>query len=167
MRFLGRNALALLATLLVGGLVLAQDKDKPEKDPPKEKDTFDILIKAQLKLVNEMVDVMEKIKDVETAEQALPKMKGFEKTQKDLEARMKKLGKPDKEEEEALKKKYEKDFEKAIGRLFKEAGRLQGMPEVQKILDKAKEKPKDGDKDKKADKPEDKPKDKKDEPKDK
>src|SRR5688572_15446690 len=96
------HSLALAATLLLGTNARTQEKDKPVKDTPK--DTFESVIKAQLKVMNDLCDVLETAKDEASGDKAIEKLKPFAKLQQDLGARMTKLGKPGPDEEEALKK---------------------------------------------------------------
>jgi hypothetical protein len=81
-------------------------------------DSPDSVIKDQIKLMNDMADVLEGIKDKDSAEKAKPKLEALAKKAKDIEERAKKLKLDDmpKEKQEALKKKYEDDIKKAAGR---------------------------------------------------
>lgn len=78
-------------------------------------DSPDSVMKDTIKLMNEMADVMEGIKDKDSAEKAKPKLEALAKKMKDLEERAKKLKLDEmpKEKKEALQKKYEDDLKKA------------------------------------------------------
>jgi hypothetical protein len=125
------HTLALGIALLLGVSARAQDKDKPAKDPAK--DTYEAVVKESIKLMNDLGDVLASAKDEASADKAVEKIKTFGPRQKDLQARMEKLGKPDKETEEKLKKDYEPDMKKAIGRMSGEMLRISQDEKLKKV----------------------------------
>jgi hypothetical protein len=166
MRYLPLHTLALTAALLLGAVSGAQEKDKPAKEPVK--DTFENLIKDQLKLMSDLCDILESAKDEATGEKAIVKLKPLGPRQKAIEERIQKLGKPTKEEEEALKTKYEAEMKKTANRLSGEFVRMAKDEKLKKVVEVMQEvmtgrrpaPPKDTPKDTPKDKDKDKPKDK-------
>jgi hypothetical protein len=157
------GVLALAVAFLLAGTGLAEDK----ADPKPEKDTPEQFMKDAIKLMNDTADVLETIKDKDSAVKVKPKLLVLAKASKEIEKRGKKLKIESlpKEEQEALQKKYNDAIQKAFGRLIAVMGKLND-PEVKKILqdvqkeaqpDEKKEDKKDGKKeDKKDDKKEEK-----------
>jgi uncharacterized lipoprotein YehR (DUF1307 family) len=91
-------------------------------------DSHESLTKDAIKLTNEMADVLESIKDKDSAEKAKPKLEKLAEKFKDLKKRMDKIGKPDKAKEEALEKKYKSDAEAAGKRLVTALGKAAAVP---------------------------------------
>jgi len=98
-------------------------------------DSPDSVMKDQIKVSNELLDVLEGIKTKEDAEKAKPKLEQLGKKMKDVQDRAKKLKMDDmpKEKKEALQKKYKDDIEKLGSRFFSVLAKLNN-PEVQKVL---------------------------------
>jgi hypothetical protein len=102
-----------------------------------EKDTFDSLARAIVKELSKVADALASITDKKTAEAAKPKLIEVGKTMQDLHARVEKLGKPSKEEEQAIKK-YQEEALKIASRIQAESVRvldIDGAAAVLKELD--------------------------------
>jgi hypothetical protein len=98
-------------------------------------DSPDSVMKDQIKVTNELLDVLEGIKTKEDAEKAKPKLEELGKKMKDIQERSKKLKMDDmpKEKKEALQKKYKDDIEKLGSRFFSVLAKLND-PAIQKVL---------------------------------
>jgi len=96
----------------------------------------DSLTKESITLMNEMSDIMEKSAN---AAEAKPKLDAVASKMKDLKKRMDNVGKPSAAEEETLKKKYEPEMKKAVGRLLAASMQLatkdpQGAQQLQDVM---------------------------------
>ena len=113
------------------------------------KDAFEDVIKDTLSTMKDVTKVLETVKDEDSAKAAKPKVKELAKKIQALKKRSKDLGKPTKEQEEAVKK-YLPQFIEVSQKLTKESERVKkvtGGPELLKELELAgkpdEEKPKD------------------------
>jgi len=130
-------ALAAIGLLAAGpGGARATDKE-PDKPPDATKpapDSHDAVMKDMVGLLNEFAGILEKAKDKASAEKAKEDLKALGDKFQKVGARARKLGEPGKDTEEALKKKYMPEMEKAQKRLNEAAQNLAKNPEVAVIL---------------------------------
>jgi len=161
LRRLTVGVFALALAFLVAGPGFADDK----ADPKPEKDTPDQFMKDAIKLVGELADNLEKVKDKASAEKAKPKLVDLLRRLKKLDERGRKvISALPKEEQQALQKKYKDDLEKVSRRFAAEGARIGKDPDLQAVLkDIEKEASKD---EKKDDKKDEKKEEKKEEKKD-
>jgi hypothetical protein len=105
---------------------------------PTKASTYETVTKAMLKALSDLSDVLETVKDKETAKAAAPKIDKIADRFEALAKEAKKLGKPSKEEEEKLKK-YEDDAKKQAQRmavaLVPAVTKSGGDPDFKKALD--------------------------------
>lgn len=78
---------------------------------PAPADTHEELLKESLKVITEVCDVMDKVKDKATAEQNKPKLKELSARMDDLRKRVEKLGEPT---VEVVKKITEQYFQQLV-----------------------------------------------------
>jgi len=86
------------------------------------------LKEQEIATMNEAVDVLETIKDEESAKAAAPKLMEIAGRVKDLKKQQNALGKPSKDEQEKLNKKFDNDRKAAHDRLVHEMVRIQRIP---------------------------------------
>jgi hypothetical protein len=96
----------------------------------------DSMTKEGIDLMNEISDILEKSANVAEAK---PKLEAVTSRMKDLKKRMDTVGKPSAAEEEALKKKYEPEMQKAVGRLMGASMKMamkdkEGAKDLQSIM---------------------------------
>jgi hypothetical protein len=115
------------------GTVTAQAQDKPAKEPTQA--DYEKLLKEQIDMVKQMVDILESAKDKASGNKALPRLKTLTKKNAEIRTRMKKLGEPNKEIETALKKKFEPEMLKVVPRMIKEVNRIGQDPELKKVME--------------------------------
>jgi hypothetical protein len=97
------------------------------------KDTHESLTKEGIDLMGEYIDTLDKINDEESAKAAKPKLEALAKKGQDLKKRMEAIGKPSKEEEERLQKKFSGDIAKLAPKMFGAMAKLQKYPELKDI----------------------------------
>lgn len=148
-----RTFIALASAGLI--IVSAVRADEPPK--PGEKDSFDSLLTAMVKTLNDVGDTLAKISDYKAAKEATPQLEKLAQAMAELGERGQKLGKPTGDEEKALEAKFKNDLTAASKKLTTEIERLKGQPYGKSVLDALKPKPKAAEKPKA---PADKPKDK-------
>jgi hypothetical protein len=95
------------------------------------------LMKDSIGLMNEYAEIIEGVKDKDTAEKAKGKFDDLEKKFKDLGDRLKKA-KPTKEQMKSLEEKFKDDMEKAQKRMIDASKKLK--PDMAKIILPATEK---------------------------
>jgi len=121
----------VLAFLLAGTGFRAEPpaKDKPEKDAPA------LVMKEMIKVMGELADVLETIKDKDSALKVKTRLVDLKKRYNAVGERARKIKFDNlpKEEKEALEKKYKADLERAVTRLLGAMAKLDD-PEVRKIL---------------------------------
>ena len=100
----------------------------------RENDTHESLTKELIQSIKGISDILATVKDKPTADEARPKLRAAVKTMADLKLRSEKLGKPTKEQEEELKKKYSKMLEEQVKRLTDQAVRLQNVEGGKELL---------------------------------
>lgn len=93
-------------------------------------------IDSTIDLMAEMNDVLDGVKDVKSAEAALPKLKALRKKQDEAEKTMSALGAPAEDERESLEKPR-KRFQEQMSRMVANQERLVQIPGVQQVLDQA------------------------------
>jgi len=94
----------------------------------------DDVMKDTVSTMNEMADVLDTIKDQESAKAARPKLENLLQRLKDLKAKADKI-KVTKSEEERLKKKYEPDLKKIHDRFFQAGLNLQRTGTINEVKD--------------------------------
>jgi hypothetical protein len=111
--------------MTLGLFVQAADEDTPDK-----------VMKDQIVIMSEMCDVLESVKDKESAEKAKPKLEALVKKAKTIEARVQKLKVNDlpKEQKEALEKKYKEEMQKTATRFFAAATKLSQDKDLAGVL---------------------------------
>ncbi|MFP4353831.1 MAG: hypothetical protein ACLFUJ_01815 [Phycisphaerae bacterium] len=100
------------------------------------KDHEDV-VEEQIELMNKTADVLATIKDKESAQAAKDDLEELGEKMKELKAEMDEMDEPSEEEEKALKEKYGKEREKALGRMMQEAMRIGMNPELNKEVEEA------------------------------
>jgi len=124
-------ALAAIVLLAVGpGSTRATDK---ERDKPAS-DSHDAVMKDMVGLMNEFAGILEKATDKASAEKAKDDLKTLGAKFQKVGDRAKKLGEPGKDQQEALKKKYQPEMEKVQRRLMDAVQKLAKNPEVAVVL---------------------------------
>ena len=96
-------------------------------------DSPESITKDMIKAMNEMADVLESIKDKDSAEKAKPKLEALSKKMKDLKERADKLKVDDKKKKE-LEEKYKDEVAKAGMRLFGALAKVGSNPDAAAAL---------------------------------
>jgi hypothetical protein len=78
--------------------------------------------------LNELSSVLEGVKDEASAKAAKPKLQKIGAEMQELKKQVDAMKKPTKEEEDALKKKYEPQMKDAVAKLMKESMRVAMVP---------------------------------------
>jgi peptidoglycan hydrolase CwlO-like protein len=91
-------------------------------------DTHETLVKELLGTVKDAVGVLKTIKDDKTAKEAEPKVTKITTQMGDIKKRMDKIGKPTKEQEEELQKKYKTEMETNFKTFAEEINRVSEVP---------------------------------------
>ena len=99
-------------------------------------DSHDAAMQDSIDLLNEMVDIIESVKDEESAKAMEKKMERLSGKMKALQERMDKLGEPSPEKKAELKKKYEPKQKEAGARMVKAMMNLATKPELAQQIDK-------------------------------
>jgi hypothetical protein len=99
------------------------------------KPTYDSVMEDSLAAMEDSTAILATVKDEASANAAKPKLKEIGDRMKTLKAQQEKIGKPSKEEEAELKKKYEERMTKAFGAMLKETMRLSMDPKLKPALD--------------------------------
>ncbi|OAI49925.1 hypothetical protein AYO44_18210 [Planctomycetaceae bacterium SCGC AG-212-F19] len=102
-------------TLVTTGFVIAAD-------------THDSLVKELLGTLKDAVGVLKTVKDEKTAKDAQPKVGKISDQMGDIKKRMDKLGKPTKEQEDELQKKYKGEMETTFKGFAEELTRVAKVP---------------------------------------
>lgn len=144
-------AASMCCALLGAGLVCAQEKPKDAKD---SKDTFESVVTDMMASLKKGTDTLKSVKDEKSAKDAKPALTKVGEDMQKLSARAQKLGKPTKEQEDALEKKFKgqmethvKDFQSEAARVAKEPwGKdlLKALEPKAPATPKPPSKPKDG-----------------------
>jgi hypothetical protein len=87
-------------------------------------DTHESLTREALDQMKEFVSIMDNVKDEASAQEAKPKLEALVTRMKELKKRADKLGKPSKEEDERLKKKYESEYKEVFPKLLQAAAKV-------------------------------------------
>jgi hypothetical protein len=87
----------------------------------------DTMMKKTIGQVNAIAETLADIKDEASAKAALPKLQKIAEASQEMKKKLEGV-KATKEQEEALKKKYEKDMQQAVGKLMKESMRVAAVP---------------------------------------
>lgn len=106
--------------------------------PGSAKETFAGLIEEMIKLTGSVGDVLSTVKDKETVQKAMPKVKELGKSLKDIKARADKLGKPTPEDIKLLEGKYGEKLKASMQKMITETvrvGTIEGGPELLLELD--------------------------------
>ena len=102
---------------------------------------FEPLIKEAIGHMNKMAEVLEGMKDVETAKKSEKDLNAAVEKMADVQKRMNALGKPSDEETKRIKEKFEEEMKQGQQRLQKAAVAAASKgPEVQEIIKKAMDK---------------------------
>jgi len=125
-------AIALLVT--GSGRTRADEKDKPGDTSKPAADSHDAVMKDMVGLLNDFAKLLENATDKASAEKSRDALKPLGDKFTKVGERAKKLGEPGKDQEEALKKKYMPEMEKAQKRLNEAAQKMSKNPEVALIL---------------------------------
>lgn len=96
--------------------------------------THDSVMEESVSSMEEMVAIMKTIKDKPSAEAAKPKLEALGDRMKELKAEADKLGKPSKEKEAELKKKYDDRMQKVFAELMGEGMRIGMNPELKDVM---------------------------------
>ena len=107
------------------GVAFADEPAKPKEKPAEpEKDTFESVIKLIVKTHSVRADILTAVKDEKAAKESIPKLEKLTGELKALQARMDKIGKPDKEQEKKLQGIFMRDMRKELERIHNQAMRL-------------------------------------------
>jgi hypothetical protein len=99
-------------------------------------DTHDSLIKELLGTFKDAVGVLKTVKDEKTAKEAEPKVTKVSDQMSDIKKRMDKIGKPTKDQEDELMKKYKTEMETTFKSFADELTRVAKVPGGEDILKK-------------------------------
>lgn len=97
-------------------------------------DTHETLIKELLGTLKDAVGVLKTIKDEKTAKDAQPKVGKITDQMSDIKKRMDKLGKPPKDQDEELQKKYKADMETTLKSFAEELTRVAKVPGGEAVI---------------------------------
>lgn len=100
-------------------------------------DRYEEAVQEQLSNLREVNAILAGAKDAASLKAARPKLEEFGKKMAALAARLKKMGPPSKDKEEALKAKYEKDMREVATELLAHLSRLaniEGGPEIGRLF---------------------------------
>ncbi len=100
-------------------------------------DTHDSITQEMLAKFNELNTVLDGVKDEDSAKAAAPKVEAISTQLKEIQTRGSKLGKPSDTDQKAMRDKYEKQMQEAVGKLMQNAARIQMQPDLRKHLDAA------------------------------
>jgi len=128
------TAIALLAAGPGGTRATDKEPDKPPDTTKPAPDSHDAVLKDAIKLMHEVADTLDKVKDKDSAEKGKRELEAQGKKWKALAQRMKKLGKPDRDTEKALQKKFQSDLEKAQKHILQAATGLGKSPEAAAVI---------------------------------
>ena len=101
-------------------------------------DTHDSLLKEMLGTMKNAVTVLKGVKDEATAKEALPKVKKICEEMSDQKKRMDKLGKPTKEQDKELQKKYRGEMEQGFKAFTEEMLRVMKVPGGEELINQFK-----------------------------
>ena len=99
-------------------------------------DTHESLVKELLGTLKDAVGVLKTVKDEKSAKDAEPKVTKVSAQMSDLKNRMEKIGKPTKEQEDELQKKYKTEMETTFKSFAEELTRVAKVPGGEDILKK-------------------------------
>lgn len=91
-------------------------------------DTHEMLVKELLGVLKEATGLLKTVKDEKTAKDAQPKVVKISDQMGDIKKRMDKIGKPTKEQEDELQKKYKGEMETTFKSFAEELGRVAKVP---------------------------------------
>lgn len=112
---------ACFAFLLTAGIAIAAD-------------THESLVKELLGTLKDAVGVLKTIKDEKTAKEAEPKVVKITTQMGDIKKRMDKIGKPTKDQEEDLQKKYKTEMDTTFKSFADEINRVDMVPGGKEIV---------------------------------
>lgn len=104
-------------------------------------DKYESAMEDQIGYMKEMNSILASVKDDASAEAARPRIEAVVEKMNALAERMQKIGKPSKEREAELKKKYEAQLKEVTGELMGNMMKLMSHPELQEAF-KGMKKPK-------------------------
>jgi len=144
----GMFAVALIFLVLgcSGDKTSAKKEDSKKGDDAKKADDTkkgeeagggeaEALTKETVKWMNDLTEALEGVKDKASAEKAKTRLEELADKGKDIKERSKKLANLTKEQQEALKKKFEAEVTQATTKMQAAMGKLAGNPEAMKVLD--------------------------------
>jgi uncharacterized protein YicC (UPF0701 family) len=94
--------------------------------------SHDSLMGKMVSTMEQTADVLESIKDEESAKAAEPKLKKLGERMESLKEQVDEMDDPSPEVEKQLKEKYEKRVKEALGKLMREGMRIGMNPELSK-----------------------------------
>jgi len=131
-------------TLTIGltlpfGLISCGGDDKKDSGgstatPEKKADSYDSLSDEMLSVMNSLADALGSVKDKATAEAAAKKIDGLVPQVNDIAARLKKLGKPSKEQAQKINAKMDAADAKFEEKMKVGMGAAMSDPEVGKVI---------------------------------
>ncbi len=99
-------------------------------------DTHESLVKELLGTLKDATGILKTVKDEKTAKEAEPKVTKISDQMSDIKKRMDKIGKPTKDQEDELAKKYKTDMETTFKGFAEELTRVAKVPGGEDILKK-------------------------------
>lgn len=136
-KFFMLTALSLFSASQITSFGAEEQKSvKAAKEEIKEESTHKSLMLESVTALEQMVTLIEGVKDEKTANAALPKMEKLGEQMKALQSKAIKLGQPSAEMQETLKAEFETKMMGLIQRLMSASMKLQTLPEAtkQKIM---------------------------------